>query len=98
MTPKFFSFTLTNEEGSRVFVSVLVLKENPLDPILMESLLAFNIRNPKDYLVPKALVLISHYSFTQNYKEFLKSIYSIHLSKSPLPLERYITNFVDEIP
>ena len=67
MTPKFFSFILTNEEGNRVYVSVLVLKENPLDPTLAEALKAFNITNPKDILVPKALVLISHFSFTSNF-------------------------------
>jgi len=32
MTPAFFSLMLTNEEGNRVYVSVLTLKENPLDP------------------------------------------------------------------
>lgn len=32
MTPNFFNLILTNEEGNRVFVSVLTLKENPFDP------------------------------------------------------------------
>ena len=98
ISPQFFSFTLTNEEGSWVYVSVLSLKENPLDPSLEIPLKAFNIVNPKEIVIPKALVIISHYSFINNCKEFLKSLYSVHLSKSILPLERYITNFVDEIP
>jgi hypothetical protein len=98
MTPNFFNFILTNDEGTRVYVSVLTLKENPMDPQLEPALKAFNISNVKDILVPKALIIVSHYSFTQNFREFLKSLYSIHLSKSPLPLERIITNFVDEVP
>lgn len=98
MTPTFFNLMLTNEEGNRVYVSVLTLKENPLDPALEPALKAFNITDPKSLLIPKSLVIVSHYSFTNNYREFLKSLYSIHLSKSPLPLERIITNFVDEVP
>lgn len=81
-----------------MYVSVLVFNENPLDPALESTLRAFNITNPKEILVPKALVIISHYSFINNYREFLKSLYSVHLRKQILPLERYITNFVDEIP
>lgn len=98
MAPKFFSFVLTNMEGTKIFYSVLIIKENPTDPSLRESLEAFNVSDPTKIAMPKALVMVSHYSFTQNYKELLKALYSIHLSKMPFPIERYITNIVDEIP
>jgi len=51
-------------EGTKIFYSVLVIKENPTDPSLRESLEAFNIHDPKKIAIPKALVLVSHYSFT----------------------------------
>ena len=66
---------------------------------MRDSLLAFNITDPSKILMPKALCLVSHFSFIENYKVFLRSLYSIHLSKKVLiPLERHISNFVDEIP
>lgn len=33
-----------------------------------------------------------------SFKEILKQLYRIHLSKTPVPLERYIINIMDEIP
>ena len=97
-SPKFFSFILTDHEGTRIFWACLIFKENPVYPDLKEALLAYNITNPKCYVVPKAIWIISHYSFINNYKEFLKSLYSIQFAKTPIPIERYIWNFADEIP
>ena len=97
-TPKFFTFILTNENYTWVYFSCLIFKENPWDPELKESLLGFNIDDPCTISVPKAIVIVSHYCFGGNYREFLKSLYSIHLAKTNIPLERYISNFVDEIP
>lgn len=74
------------------------MKENPVYPGLTEALEAFNITDPKQFTVPKAICLISHYSFINTYKEFLKSLFSIQFAKTPIPMERYICNFVDEIP
>eukprot|EP00752_Nemacystus_decipiens_P011001 g9775.t1 len=47
---------------------------------------------------PKALVLLSHYPFYNLYTQFLQQIYRIGLSEAPLPIERYISNFVCEVP
>ena len=65
---------------------------------MKESLEAFNISDPKQYVVSKAICIVSHYSFINTYKEFLKSLFSIQFAKTPIPIERYICNFVDEIP
>ena len=48
--------------------------------------------------VPKCLAIISHWPFFDAFKQFLKFIYQASLTPSPLPLERFICNFVDEIP
>ncbi|CAM9964731.1 unnamed protein product, partial [Phaeothamnion confervicola] len=47
---------------------------------------------------PKALVLLSHYPFYSVYATFLQQLYRISLSDAPLPIERYIANFVCEVP
>lgn len=97
-SPKFFSFILTDHEGTRIFVSCLVFKENPIYPELSDALAAFNVTNPKKFVVPKAICLLSHYAFIDTYKEFLKSLFSIQFATTPIPIERYICNFVDEVP
>lgn len=33
-----------------------------------------------------------------SFKEILKELYRIHLSNTPIPIERYIVNIMDEIP
>lgn len=65
-SPKFFSFILTDQEGNRMYCSCLILKENPVYPNLQDSLKAFNITDPKQFIVSKALCIISHYSFTNS--------------------------------
>jgi len=97
-SPKFFSFILTDQEGGRMCCSCLIIKESPIYPNIIEPLKAFNITNPKQFFVPKAICLISHYSFVDAFKTFLKSLFSIQFSKTPIPIERYICNFVNEIP
>lgn len=56
-------------------------------------------RRPPDLLyLPKCLVLVSHYAFFDLWKTFLKQLYRITLAEAPLPVERYIANFVREVP
>ncbi|KAG9415587.1 ARS-binding factor 1 [Aphanomyces cochlioides] len=47
---------------------------------------------------PKCLVVVSHYPFFSCFRTFLQQMYRVSLSETPLPLERYIANFVAEIP
>ena len=43
--------------------------------------------------LPKSLVIISHYPFFDIFRKFLLQIYRIALTESPLPIERFVTNF-----
>jgi hypothetical protein len=43
---------------------------------------------------PKAMVVLSHYPFFHLFTRFLEQIYHVSLSSSPLPIERYIANFM----
>jgi DENN (AEX-3) domain len=46
----------------------------------------------------KAICILSHYAFMDSFKEVLKQLYRIHLSHTPIPIERYIVNVMEEIP
>jgi DENN domain-containing protein 5 len=46
------------------------------------------------FYAPKALVVLSHYPFFHLFTRFLDQIYRVSLSSAPLPIERYIANFV----
>jgi DENN domain-containing protein 5 len=54
---------------------------------------------PSDVLfLPKCLLVISHYPFFQLWRKFLKQLHRVALAEAPLPIERYIANFVCEVP
>ena len=48
--------------------------------------------------IPKALIVLSHYGFFHVWRQVLQQIYRISLLEAPLPMERYINNFVNEVP
>ncbi len=47
---------------------------------------------------PRALTVMGHYPFFTAYTEFLKDMYHTSLSAAPVPIERFINNFVVETP
>ena len=47
---------------------------------------------------PRAIALIGHYAFYTAFTEFLTDIYRVSLSASPVPIERFVNNFVVETP
>jgi len=57
-----------------------------------------NVTTPEILYLPKALVVLSHYSFDDVWRSFLKQIYRISIVQAPLPIERYVANFVSELP
>lgn len=47
----------------------------------------------------KAICILSHFSFSESFKQVLKKIYQIHLSQNmKIPIERFIMNVIDEVP
>jgi hypothetical protein len=60
---------------------------------------ASSTSNQSDVIfLPKCLVVLSHYPFFDLWRKFLLQIYRIILVKAPLPIERFIANFVCEVP
>lgn len=42
---------------------------------------------------------MSHFSFSESFKQVLKKVYQIHLSQNmKIPIERFIVNLMDEVP
>ena len=56
-------------------------------------------QNQSDVIfLPKSLVVLSQYPFFDLWRKFLLQIYRIALAEAPLPIERFIANFVSEVP
>lgn len=48
--------------------------------------------------MPRCILLLSHHPFLSQASSFLKTLYRISISTSPLPIERYVSNYVSEVP
>ncbi len=48
--------------------------------------------------VPKCLCLISRWPFLDCFREVLKHIYSLSISVARIPIERFVCNFMLEVP
>eukprot|EP01032_Pedospumella_encystans_P032234 gene32234-36390_t len=109
--PYCFTFVLTDTYRVKQFGTVLVVHEL-IDPMTVRHLLSqrrtsvsspegnnfFDDEGGKVLYAPKALVVLSHYPFFHLFTRFLEQIYHLSLSSAPLPIERYIANFILELP
>ena len=105
--PYCFTFVLTDTYRVKQFGTVLVVHEL-IDPMSVRHLLSqrrtsvsspegnnfFDDEGGKVLYAPKALVVLSHYPFFHLFTRFLEQIYHLSLSSAPLPIERYIANFM----
>lgn len=59
-----------------------------------------HVKNLDNIRTLKALCVLSHYSFNVQFKEILKQLYRVQISqtRSKIPLERHVINFMEEIP
>jgi hypothetical protein len=88
---------LTDECGNREYGACLIIYE-ALPAELRKKLRPSYYIEKYSIFTPKALCIISKYSFINQYKEILKQLYRLHLSQCTIPIERYVCNFTDEIP
>lgn len=92
------SFIHTSEDGSRLIGCTLVFFEE-LEPNLHEILVNNGILGPQEIVyAPKAICVISQWPFITAFKTFLLSIFELSNTTSSIPLERYICNFIDDVP
>lgn len=102
LPPFGFTFVLTDINRVKLFGSTLVvyeLVEKEKLESLLGSKLCKSLLDPNQvYYAPKALTVLSHYPFYTLFSKFLEQLYHVSLSTSPLPLERYVANFTQELP
>lgn len=105
-------FALTEEDGSRVYGAALTFHIPYQVPVNFRSssrrLLNLELKNSSDisasedisWMLPKSIVLISHWPFYENMLKFLLIIYSIATSNTSVnvPIERAIANLIMETP
>ena len=99
--PQLMTFVLTDISRVKLFCTSLVFYEL-LEPEDLASLLgtapsAASTLFPVVYS-PRAIAFLGHFGFFHAHALVLKELYRASLSGSPLPLERYVTNFCLETP
>ena len=103
--PTLATFVLTSSAGNRLYGSVLTCYELiPLEE-LCEAFWAGGCRLPswleesRPFHLPKCLVVFSHHAFFDVQRTFLSQLHRLYTcGRSPLPLERYVANFVHDVP
>eukprot|EP00117_Sycon_ciliatum_P018296 scpid16412/ scgid3295/ C-myc promoter-binding protein; DENN domain-containing protein 4A len=102
--PTFSSFVLTGAIGEKVYgAAVVFYDELPLSKqtLAMRRVL-FGTEaetSTQRLFCNKAICILSRWPFFQAFKTYLSSLYRISISgPSPIPLERYISNFMIDVP
>jgi hypothetical protein len=99
LPPRFHSFIHTSEDGSRLIGCALTFSEeitNKQREVL--QLANFDLNNYPRLYVRKALCLLTHWPFLSAFKTFLTRLYQLSLRVSNIPIERFICNFLDDVP
>jgi len=99
-TPKIFSFMLTSAEEtgkiSKIYITSMIFYEQ-ISERLSKQLYILQSETNKVYM-PKAICLVSHWPFIEQYREILKEIYRLTISIYETPIERIICNLMQEVP
>jgi hypothetical protein len=104
--PYCFTFVLTDTYRVKQFGTVLIVHEL-IEPKALQGLMSARRNSTasaqevhdidedgKVLYAPKALVVLSHYPFFHLFTRFLEQLYHLSISSSPLPIERYLANFL----
>ena len=105
--PTFHSFVHTSENGTRLLGSCLTFYE-PLNANQIQQLQSLCSHSTgfegavesidNKWWIPRCLCLISQWQFAHAFKQVLCQLYLMSFETLPLPLERYICNFIDDVP
>jgi len=106
-SPSFYSFVHTSENGVHMIGCCLIFYEplndqqgNSLRGLLekYEDISLGEDFNPQLFFVPRCLCIVSHWPFLLSFKKILCQFYRLSLTPSSIPIERYICNFIDDVP
>jgi len=112
--PAFSTFVLTMADGSFLYGGSLQIYDEHVDAEeIKRSILDTGYKgdfpdflmhdgkstNDSDvFFFPRCLVVLSRYAFFNLFRDVLLELYQISLIEAPLPIERYVSNFVCEVP
>lgn len=106
--PIVYSFVLTSGTGHRLYLSATTLNEPVTVAELCElfwdagcvlpTWLSKASDKASNFYLPKTIAVMSHHPFYTAHTKFLDELLKIQNAESQLPLERYIANFVFDIP
>jgi hypothetical protein len=109
--PTMSTFMLTSGAGHRLYGSALYMCEALPLTDLCELFWSSNLQLPPwleegtfgeklpRFFLPKCLVVLSHHAFYSIQTVFLQQLLRISQTRrAPLPLERYVANFVHDVP
>ena len=103
--PRYSCFVHTDGLGRHLYGHSLTIWEplrerqrRQIEAMMAARGLAAELAEAGELLAPKCLVVMSFWPHHVAYREWLKQLYRMSLSPAPLPIERYICNFMDEVP
>ena len=96
--PSYFSFILTDAEGQRIYGTCLIFDEILSEELKQALRKNWVLGSLSEVYTQKAICILSHYSFMESFKDILKQLYTLHLSNTQIPIERYLVNIMNEIP
>ena len=93
--PQFYTFLTTSETGLHLHGSCLTIYEE----VPEETIRAAGLGSPQSPIfMEKSLCIVSRLPFVDGFREFLKSLYRLSISYPRIPIERYVCNFINEVP
>eukprot|EP01036_Dinobryon_divergens_P039294 gene39294-51774_t len=106
LNPLFYSFVHTSEDGFHMMGCCLVFYEalttiqcTNLRTMIMETdSKEAKKKKLESFFIPRCLCIISHWPFILSFKKILRQLYRLSLTPSSIPIERYICNFIDDVP
>lgn len=102
--PTLMTLVLTSSSGHRLYGAVLTMYDDMVSQAVVsdgsgESPPPKKKAKQETQFHPKCLVVVSHHAYFHVFRKFLQQLHRIYQSgTSPLPLERYIANFVNDVP
>lgn len=105
--PTFHSFVHTSEDGTRMIGCTLNFSEELTKPqyqSLQSLMTTSGLKTEIDdrrFFTRKGICLLSRYGFINSFRTFLLALYKMAKevgNKNIIPIERYVCNFVDDIP
>jgi DENN domain-containing protein 5 len=103
--PTFHTFVHTSEGGSRMLGCCLTFyrklndsQKSSLATLMDDHGIDQTSVSINELFIPCTVCLISRWTFVSSFKKIMCNLYQISLAPGNIPIERYICNFIDDVP